>query len=598
MSSVGGDATSVFPDVVRQLFVSDPQVKRLAHICLSRYADSNPDIVLLCVNALQRDLADINPLNRGVGIRTTVGIRNKEVSDNALSAIKKGASDSSVYVRKCAAASVAKYQTLHPEPSPEDSDELLSILDRLMSDYEPTVLSMTLMSLWHTIAHRTSEHALRAVGLVHPHFLRIVSVLPSLDWIGQFFGICVLHAYCVSNFTLGSASPHLASVLDAIHQIVRFSSHASTVQIGITVLQLLAPSAPIPNVEIILAKHMHALPMEMVDQFLPSVSLKRVKPFLVNLACDSADVKIKKVKLMGLCVTGRNAMFIVAEMVEYLRATEEEGSDNGFARDCVDVVTHVGSTFPEYHSTCLQCLIGLISSAIPTVSNEAVNAVRFLMDLAQGALSVDTVKKTGVLLCSIVGSIVTAQARASAIWLIRQCHDAVPVVVPNALRAASKNLRNEDALVKIELCVLASHALTYHEANAKGERDSTVPSKVSNMLVEPLRELVEYIFAVSAADRSIGHLVKALSDPTIQAECFRFAHSVRRKVESLVPEQVSGYRSMKALRRDLARAVEDSRDSLRDGKPRTEHHEHKSMSSENTNCNRMPYDLSVSHCAP
>ena len=216
LSSVGQQFNAVFPDIVRQLFTPDTQVKRLAHVCLSLHGDENPDVVLLCVNALHKDLVDVNPLHRGVAIRTICGMKVSEVSEHALNALRKGSVDSSVYVRKSAAVAISKYMTTSID---FEVNDLLPILDRLLSDYEPSVVSAAVASLWNLIQVTGG-----GLEFLHPHFRRQVSVLGSLDYVGQYAALRVLQMYSLNFFAPHSTSKDFSSFLSAVEELVHFSS--------------------------------------------------------------------------------------------------------------------------------------------------------------------------------------------------------------------------------------------------------------------------------------------------------------------------------------------------------------------------------------
>lgn len=590
MASVGTDISKFFPGVLKQLFVSDPQVKRLCHLCLKLFADKHPDIVLLCVNAIQRDGADIEPLVRGLSIRTACSIRSKEVSAGALSALHKSSTDSAVYVRKCAAMSVLLYCAGISRFEDSDRDEVIGILDRLLGDSEPTVISATLMAMWK-IGSKDKHFMTRALEVFHHHFVNIAALLPSIDPFGQWFGIHVFREYSVRNFSKNSKSDHFSGFANSLRQIARYSLSPPVVQVAVSVLSDLDLIGDL-DTEAILARQLTSLSPELIDIFLRSVTVKRIKPFLVNIFTDSEDVKLKKLAILSRACTERNAKFLLSETLEYVKSAEGDS----VVQACVSLIVKIGRE--HLHDPALQALLSLIPALNRTVSNEAVQAVRALISGQRGSEQV--MKKTCIYLASVVEFITSPLAKASAIWLITLCHDAVPIVAPNVLRALARKLSTEEPLVKLELSVLASKVFAFHEKNSTSSSPGQVPSAVSIKLLPLLRELVTYIIQTSERDAMVGSLVAILSKVPVQEQLNRLS----RTASSADPSTSSAYVEIFGDHGTLSRPVEDSPETLRVpkklGKPATQ--EVKSLSSDqsgtNRNSNSVSVPTSMKHPAP
>jgi vesicle coat complex subunit len=547
MHSIGGSIDSLFPDIVRQLFVPDQKVKRLAHICLKLMADKHPDVVLLCINALQHDSMAMDPLTRGVSLRTTCLIRHKEVAAEALQVLQKGSVDSSVYVRKCAALSILNLFLRSPARIITESDEMLVIFERLLGDSEPTVLSTTLMSLCLILREHES---LREAGLalVHPFFLRIVRSLHELDWIGQTFGIKLLSEYCERNFALHSSNEHFREFIDKVRLVIRFSSSSCVVETGSRVLRELGEGVSIqgPDYDISLANRYLQTSSGLEHTVLDNCGGRRlIKPFLVNCSGDSIFTKNAKIDILAKSVSSRNGAFLLAEAVQYIRSTDHTESEQGaiFVKRCIGLMVQIGRQFSENHSlyeSCLKALVGMIDSHSPSVSNEAVMAVRSLIQ-ATGAATMPkeaVMRKACIYISSIIETISSSSARASAIWLINLCHDTVPIIAPNVLRTLARDLEEQDSGVKLELALLAVKVLGFHETNACNANHSSVPQQISGQLVPLLSELVAYILAIGSKDSLVGGLVQAVSSRRFAVKIDERVRSLP-KVESEIVEGVS-----------------------------------------------------------
>lgn len=111
MISKGRDVPEFLPDVVKNVVVRNIEVKKLVYIYLVHYADFDPNcrqISLLSINSFQKDLSDSNHFFRGLALRVMTSIRVPEIIHIQLHAVRKCASDTSVYVRKCAAHALVK----------------------------------------------------------------------------------------------------------------------------------------------------------------------------------------------------------------------------------------------------------------------------------------------------------------------------------------------------------------------------------------------------------------------------------------------------------------------------------------------------------
>src|ERR1700761_886794 len=108
MISKGRDVSEYFAQVVKNVASPSLEVRKLVYIYLLRYAEAEPDLVLLSINTFQRDLADSSPLIRAMALRVLSGIRVPTISSLVVLAIKKCAADPSPYVRKAAALSIPK----------------------------------------------------------------------------------------------------------------------------------------------------------------------------------------------------------------------------------------------------------------------------------------------------------------------------------------------------------------------------------------------------------------------------------------------------------------------------------------------------------
>jgi AP-3 complex subunit beta len=88
--------------------VADPSIelRLLAYVYLARHAHEEPDLVLLAINSIQKDLMDPNQLVRASALRCFAGVNVPAVAAVLMLSIKKCMRDTSPFVRKVAAYAI------------------------------------------------------------------------------------------------------------------------------------------------------------------------------------------------------------------------------------------------------------------------------------------------------------------------------------------------------------------------------------------------------------------------------------------------------------------------------------------------------------
>lgn len=139
MISKGRDVPEFFPDVVKNVVVKNIEVKKLVYVYLVHYADFDMncrEIALLSINSFQKDLSDSNQFVRGLALRVMTSVRVSDIIQIQLLAVRKCASDTSPYVRKCAANALPKIVAFDSE----QLDSVKQILAKLIGDMSTMVL--------------------------------------------------------------------------------------------------------------------------------------------------------------------------------------------------------------------------------------------------------------------------------------------------------------------------------------------------------------------------------------------------------------------------------------------------------------------------
>lgn len=186
--SRGIDCSEFFADVVKNVASPTLEIKKLVYIYLLRYAESEPDLALLSINTIQKALNDQNQLVRAMAIRVMSGIRVPVISQIVALAIKKGVTDMSAYVRKCAAFAIPKCYKLDPTTMPQ----LTEYLGTLLGDRSYYVVGAAVMAFLEICPDRWD--------LIHPHYRSLVKMLLDMDEWGQLATLRLLTAYARNSF--------------------------------------------------------------------------------------------------------------------------------------------------------------------------------------------------------------------------------------------------------------------------------------------------------------------------------------------------------------------------------------------------------------
>jgi len=190
MMSRGIDCSEFFADVVKNVASPTLEIKKLVYIYLLRYAESEPDLALLSINTIQKALNDQNQVVRAMAIRVMSGIRVPVISQIVALAIKKGVTDMSAYVRKCAALAIPKCYKLDPTTMPQLADHLRTLL----GDRSYYVVGAAVMAFLETCPER--------YDLIHPQYRNLVRMMIDMDEWGQLAVLRLLVGYARMSFPM------------------------------------------------------------------------------------------------------------------------------------------------------------------------------------------------------------------------------------------------------------------------------------------------------------------------------------------------------------------------------------------------------------
>jgi AP-3 complex subunit beta len=172
MMSKGRDVSDFFPDVVKNVVVKSVEVKKMVYLYLVHYADYDAacrEIALLSINSFQKDMSGTNPLIRGLALRVMTSIRVTDLIQLQLLAVRKCATDSSPYVRKCTATALTKIFALDTEQLPH----LKQLLEKLLKDSSTMVLGSAVAAF--------NEICPTSFEILHRPYRKLCHLLADMD---------------------------------------------------------------------------------------------------------------------------------------------------------------------------------------------------------------------------------------------------------------------------------------------------------------------------------------------------------------------------------------------------------------------------------
>ena len=144
--TLGKDVSSLFPEVLKVLATPNMELKKLVYLYIINYSKTQPDLAILAVNTFRSDAREkVNPLMRGLAVRTMGCIGVESIIDYLCDPLKDAINDEDPYVRKTAAICIAKLYDINPQRV-EDYGFVEKLVD-MISDGNAMVVSNAIAAL-------------------------------------------------------------------------------------------------------------------------------------------------------------------------------------------------------------------------------------------------------------------------------------------------------------------------------------------------------------------------------------------------------------------------------------------------------------------
>lgn len=483
MIAKGRDASDLFPAVVKNVVSKNIEVKKLVYVYLVRYAEEQQDLALLSISTFQRALKDPNQLIRASALRVLSSIRVPMIVPIVMLAIRDSASDMSPYVRKTAAHAIPKLYSLDPD----QKEELVSIIDKLLSDKAPLVVGSAAMAFSEVCGDR--------ITLIHRSYRKLCSLLADVDEWGQLALLNVLTVYAKTCFPdpndedyssesetdkpfyesssdgegdgeegrdgerrrrrarhSPTVDPDLRMLLRAAKPLLQ-SRNSGVVMAVAQLFYHCGPAQELPPVAKAMVRLLRA-PLEVQSVVLTSIASLTVnrrslfEPYLKSFFVRTSDpmhIKLLKLEVVTNLATEGTAPVVLRELQTYVA-----GGEGALAAAAIQAIGRLAVAIPAVTETCLNGLLHLLSSKDEWVVCEAVVVVKRVVGGGHASASAAVARAAKLLRADRLAP----NARAAAVWLVAEHGSKHPRAAVILAHMAS-TFADQDELVKLQVLSLA-----------------------------------------------------------------------------------------------------------------------------------------------
>lgn len=483
------DIESFFTDVVKNISSDDVKVKRMVYVYLLRYAEKNPNLALLSVNAIQKSLSDSDPEIRAFSLKALSDIRIPSLCPIVLLSLKKLIVDPSSVVRCEVAYSLLK---LYRWKQDEFEEEIEELFKELLCDSELRVISTTILLFKECFSNR--------LELLHGHYRYFCQILNKLDSWAQSYLIEALIRYCktylpkpsVIDITSTDVENNFIPLPDKYNRIMfpayelrmdpdlelfinslktlRYSSNPIVILSGCNAFfQLTTPiefknsrfpealiknAVATPNVGVKTLLLQSALLYSKLDS---TLFLQYYKDFLL-LPSDTSQIACLKLEVLSTLINDSNVEFIIHELKRYINYEKDEKVVVTASRtmaSCsvlsVALESHIMKWFintmeiqkNSLTNDILDCFVNIIREL---VSNNPKRHLKIILKLSK-------ILKTN--------NVRADNARAGIIWLFGEIAGVEFKICPDVLRELIPNFVNEGPESRRQIILLSAKLLSY-----------------------------------------------------------------------------------------------------------------------------------------
>jgi len=143
--TIGIDVSRLFTEMMLVIETRDLVIKKMIYMYLCNYATSHPDLAKMCINTLQKDCGNDDPMVRGLALRSLSSLRLPEMVEYIAEPLRRALTDSHAYVRKTAVMGSLKLH--HLDPSTFEKSNFVNILYDMIRDHDAAVVTNCIIVL-------------------------------------------------------------------------------------------------------------------------------------------------------------------------------------------------------------------------------------------------------------------------------------------------------------------------------------------------------------------------------------------------------------------------------------------------------------------
>ena len=496
--SLGKDASTFFPDVVKNVVATSLEVKKLVYLYLVHYAEQKQDLALLAINSFQKDLSDHNQHIRALSLRVLSSIRVKVILQVVILAVSKAAKDSSAYVRNAAAHAIGKVCALDDA----SREMLMQPLQDLIADRATQVMGSAIAA-YEDVCPDSWE-------LIHPHYRRICNSLVQVDPWGQVTILNMLLRYVRAHFAEPSPprNPDIKLLLDSVSPL--FMSLNNAVVVGALAIYFhvgtpdeFATLAIKPLMRLVSIRDEGGQAVALtiasaVATRFPNLLIPYLAEFHVSFVHSPLISKLRMQVLTRICAAAGQEggmgskpharRMLLSELKDYLHRSDIE-----LASATARAIGCLATAHPPSTTAIVKVLSSVVSSGNDaSVVSESIGVLRRLLQRHPPAQARALPQLVAMLLSgSEKDAIREPAARASIIWLIGEFYEQVQMVATEALRLLARGFAEEAAEVKLQILNLAAKVVAWGESESD-VTSAKVPPKVRHRLLEYVVSCARY----------------------------------------------------------------------------------------------------------
>ncbi|CAM9231598.1 unnamed protein product [Chrysoparadoxa australica] len=378
--TLGVDVSRLFTEMVMAIETRDVVIKKMVYLYLCTYAHAEPDLAVMCINTLQRDCSNEDPMVRGLALRSLCSLRLPSIVEYISEPLRKSLRDTNAYVRKTGVMGILKLFHLQPEVVRESN--MIDTLYSMIQDPDALVVCNCITVLDEIMADEGGMAINRAIVL---HLLGKMSSFN--EW-----GVCHVlalvcrykpfdedEAYSIMNLldpalrTTNSAV--VFSVIECfLHLTKAMGDDGDAKELQVQVLEraaaplltLMAGSGP----ELVHCILMH---IEVLVQQHPAAFEAEYRQFYTR-ANDPTNVKYAKIALLSQVANGDSMTEVINELTEYVRDTDSE-----LVRRAIQAMANLSQRLPEGTDDIIEHFIDFLDVEESVVRAQTILSLQTLL---------------------------------------------------------------------------------------------------------------------------------------------------------------------------------------------------------------------------